>query len=140
MEEKNKLLVIAKDIVFNENEKTSERLSGIKVLIEECVLSIRQKEIGLKRLYSFEKQLIEKLITEYKEKNIVEFMQKYGETKELNPEMINKMKKIDKPNHCYRVEGIAVIENDCNFCKKRICEEAYEEKIKENGLKLFKKD
>jgi len=49
-------------------------------------------------------------------------MAKFGDMKELTPEAIIQMKKIDKPAHCYSVEGITVIEKDCNLCNKRSCE------------------
>lgn len=120
--DKNQLIALAKDIVFNGNESTQSRLSGVKILIEDACYSITKKQIGLERLYIFEKQLVEKLITEYKENRIIEFMKKFGDNKELNPDMVAEMKRIDKPAHCYKVEGITVVENDCNLCKKRSCE------------------
>ena len=121
--EKNQLLAVAKDIAFNENESAQTRLSGVKILIEDCCYTIAKKQIGLERLYQYEKTLVEKLIKEYKEKRIVEFMTKFSD-KDLTPDMIIEMKKIDKPSHCYSVEGITVIEKDCNLCNRKSCEMA----------------
>ena len=120
--DKNQLIAIAKDIVFNENETATARLSGVKILIEDCCLSIAKQQHGLKRLYIVEKNLVDKLIQEYRDKRVIEFMQKYGTLTNLTPDMVIEMKRIDKPAHCYKVEGITVIENDCNLCKKRSCE------------------
>lgn len=115
--ENDKIIKLAKEIVFNPNEPFDERFQGLLILLENAAIRIEQLKHGEIRLQQVYKGFCEKALNLHKQKRIQEFTERWA-GKEVCEEMATEMKNIEKPNHCYKFAGIKVIEEDCNFCKK----------------------
>lgn len=122
----DKMIKIAKEIVFNPNEPFQERFEGLLVLMEHAVIRIQQLQYGERRLQQVYKQFCDKAINLHKQKRIAEFTERWS-GKDVCEDMAKEMKMIEKPNHCYKFAGAKVIEEDCNMCKNRRCEKQDED-------------
>ncbi len=116
--ENDKIMRIAKEIVFNPNEPFTERFEGLIVLMENAALRIQQLQQGEKRLQAVYRQFCEKAINLHKQNKIKEFTERW-QGKEVCEEMAEEMRMIEKPNHCYKFAGSKVLEQDCSLCNKR---------------------
>ena len=94
--ENDRIIKIAKEIVFNPNEPFDERFRGLLVLMENAAMRIQQLQYGEIRLKQVYKGFCEKAITIHKQKRIQEFTEKW-QGKDVCEEMAEELKMIEKP-------------------------------------------
>jgi len=116
--ENDRILKLAKEIVFNANEDFESRFNGLLILMENANNRIQQLQYGYKRLQEVHKSFCDKAILLHKQKRVKEFIERWHD-KQVCEQMIEENKQIEKPNHCYKFAGSKVIEEDCNLCTRR---------------------
>ena len=109
---------------FDESQPTGTRYSAICQVQTEVLFKLKKLQDMAWRLDETKKILQQKALSEFKETLQVKFMEKYSKEVQAgsytNP-MMKDFSKIEamETHGCYHFQGITVIKEDCNLCRRK---------------------